>query len=194
MNGMDRNSFSAQSDWIVLSARWVSILAVSFWLVLNGNPDWVVLLILAATALGNLALTAVLANRSSSAELRMISTIGDFILATVIFYLTLNNGQNLAWVGFLPLLTAALYYQWIGAISIILANILLQGVMLTTVESLDDTLLMVGILLPISILVGFGLAYFSVKMKSSGGRWGIQFKSCADAHQQKRAGSPPDAL
>jgi signal transduction histidine kinase len=162
---MERNGTPILADWIVLTARWIFIIAVSFWLAFGEEMNWVVLVVVILGAACNIAATTLVLLNRTSPVFRYISTAGDFIFAQFLFYLSIESGSELIWAGLLPLFSAAFYFQWIGAILGVIANAIVQGGLAYLLDLPQDTLLLVGIMLPIYILVGLGLAYLGQRLE-----------------------------
>ncbi len=165
---MKENSTPILPDWVSLSVRWVFLMAVSLWLVFGDGVDWAVLTVIILAAAGNIAATVIVAVKRASFAFRVICSVGDLVFAHILFFLTIGTGRDLAWPVFLPLISAALFFQLFGAISCTLANTLLLGALAFPFAPMEDVLLLVGIMLPLNILVGLGLVY----LENALGSWG----------------------
>jgi signal transduction histidine kinase len=163
---MDNTGTPNLPDWLVLTARWSFLIALCFWMVFRGGVDWLVLVIVIFVCLENILATSIFLAARVSSAFRQITTISDFVIAQLLFFLSVGTGYELTWLGFLPLISATFYFQWLGAIIAILVNTILQGVMAYIYMPLGEALLLVGIILPLYILVGFVLAFVRVRMKS----------------------------
>jgi signal transduction histidine kinase len=147
-------------DWIVLTVRWVYLVSVSMWLALEGQISVPLAVIIIAGCVGNLVFTALaIANRGSKA-IRVVSVVGDWLMAHILFFSS-AAGIELVWVGLLPLVSAALYFRWIGAILVILFNVVFQAWFLLPRTSSEDILLAIGILVSVSLFIGLSVAYMS---------------------------------
>jgi signal transduction histidine kinase len=163
---MDNTGTPNLPDWLVLTARWSFLIALCFWMVFRGGVDWLVLVIVIFVCLENILATSIFLAARVSSAFRQITTISDFVIAQLLFFLSVGTGYELTWLGFLPLISATFYFQWLGAIIAILVNTILQGVMAYIYMPLGEALLLVGVILPLYILVGFVLAFVRVRMKS----------------------------
>jgi len=162
---MDRNGAPVLLDWIVLTVRWMVIIAVSLWLAFGAGMDWRVLIVLILAVIGNLAASVLAAFNRTFQLFRIASVLGDFIFAQLTLYLTLSGRGGLIWTGLLPLMSGAFYFQWIGAILVIVANFLVQGGITFLIIPLDEMFFQMAVMLPIYILVGLGLAYLSQRLE-----------------------------
>jgi signal transduction histidine kinase len=146
-------------DWIVVTVRWAYLVSVSLWLAFEGQLGTTALVLVIAACLGNLLFTvAVIANQNST-TLRAVSVAGDWLIAHVLFFLN-GTGAGLVWIGLLPLISAAVYFRWIGAIFVILLNLAFQTWLLYS-RPLEESLLVFAVMLPALIMVGFLAAYGS---------------------------------
>ncbi len=124
---MDKPSSTALSDWVVLTLRWIFIMGVCVWLAFGETVDWVVLSILGAATLGNILATIMVVSNRTSFQFRLVSAIGDFVFAQVLFYLSVGTGRELTWVAILSQISASLYFQWPGMALGLVFNTALQG-------------------------------------------------------------------
>jgi len=162
---MDRNGAPVLIDWIVLTARWVFIIAVSLWLASGAGIEWPALIVLILAVGGNVAASAWMIFSRTSQLYRIACALGDALFAYLMSYLALSSGQNLIWVGLLPLISGALYFRWIGAAAAIMANAVIQGGLAFLLTPLDEAFLQIGIMLPVYILAGLGLAYLGQRLE-----------------------------
>jgi hypothetical protein len=115
-------------DWIVLTTRWVCVLVVSIWLAFVFGENWSIFLVPIAVAIYNLIATIWLAYNDSGFLFRFTSLVVDMFGAYLLYYMALSFRLDyLGWFSFLPLLVAALYFQWIGTLIITLINSFVLG-------------------------------------------------------------------
>jgi signal transduction histidine kinase len=149
-------------DWITLTIRWVFVLAVSLWLVFSVGVVWLLLAVPIAVAVINITATIWVLLSSTDTMFRIASIIVDMLGAYLLYYLALSLGvDSLGWFSFLPLLSAALYFQWIGVGLLTFLNGLILGGISILFAPLSDVLFMVGIFIPLYLIVGLPLAYLS---------------------------------
>jgi signal transduction histidine kinase len=156
---------SSLIDWIALTVRWLMLIGAALWLAYLNNLDVYFGVLIIAAILGNLAATILVAANHASTPFPQICVAGDFIFAHLIFYLGFSN-TSLIWVGLLPLATAALYFRWIGAASILILNTLIQTWLYSPGHTMVEIGVFVAISLPMYALVGFMSAYGGQKLAS----------------------------
>ncbi|MFM8319495.1 MAG: histidine kinase [Chloroflexota bacterium] len=153
-------------DWSVLTSRWLFIFGMSVWLAYHMSNDMAiaVLVLVIVAVLLNLSATAVVLFNSSLPFFRLGSVALDFIIVNLALAIA-GNGLSLGWAALLPVISAALYFGWAGA----LALSLLGGLLGAGVEYLFEPgrlpltpLVMAGI----SLVVGVGIA---VGLRQAGG-------------------------
>ena len=91
--------------------------------------------------------------------LRVLYLLGDFAFAQLAFFLA-NSPINLAWIGLLPVATAALYFQWIGAILAIVLSMSTQALLVYTRQT-SDLLILFAVMVPLYLVVGLPFALVS---------------------------------
>ncbi|MFC1878343.1 histidine kinase [Chloroflexota bacterium] len=166
-------------DWIIITLRWVFLFGVSLGLAFGSGFTWPVLLLLVVGGVVNLIFTIIAMGSSRIPGQDFIGLFSDMLLSYLLFYLTWPEMEWLAWMGLLPLLTAALYFGWVGALVLVFLNLLVQGWITWLVTPVQDTLpsdlvFLLALLTPLYLLVGVGAAY-------SGHRWGSGVKRSAGA-------------
>lgn len=152
-------------DWIGLTIRWIFIVSVSVWLAFGIGFDLPIVLVLVLAVLGNIFWTAAVMLDRMVLVFRFLSLLGDLLFAYILFSLGGTSSGGLAWVGLLPVITGALYYQYIGVILISILNLIAQGWLGLSFTEIQELLILVGILLPLYIVIGLPVAYFSQRLK-----------------------------
>jgi signal transduction histidine kinase len=153
---MQDNSPWPLADWIALGVRWAFIAGTSMWLAYQNGLDSRMLFLLFSMLVINLAATVLTAIDQTMMALRMFYFLCDLVFAQLVLFLG-NSQFNLTWLGLLPAATAALYFQWIGAILSVLLNILVQAFLIYRYHP-EDLLLYLGVMLPVYLLVGLPFA------------------------------------
>jgi signal transduction histidine kinase len=162
---MDKPSSTALSDWVVITLRWIFIMGVCVWLAFGGTVDWVVLSIVGVAALGNILATIVVVSHRTSFRFRLISAIGDFIFAQVLFYLSVGTGRELTWVAILSQISASIFFQWPGMALALVLNTALLGWRAFQVADPSEVMLPVGIWLMVYLIVGVAMAFLSARFR-----------------------------
>lgn len=156
ISNMRDNSPWPLADWIALGVRWAFIAGATMWLAYQNGPDSRMLFLLFGMLIINLAATVLTAIDQTMAALRVFYFLCDIAFAQLVLFQG-NSHFNLTWLGLLPVATAALYFQWSGAILSIILNILVQAFLLYRYHA-EDLLLYLGVMLPVYLLVGLPFA------------------------------------
>jgi signal transduction histidine kinase len=103
------------TDWFVVSIRWLFLLGLVISLSFNGNLLSTPNLILAGLALWNIIMTLLTGLNRRLVFHRQISLGIDLILAGAYFVMTGGYSTPAFWIVSLPLVSAALYFEILGA-------------------------------------------------------------------------------
>jgi signal transduction histidine kinase len=151
-------------DWIAISLRWLILFALAISLgVKEGLPANIALCLLAA-ALWNLILTVLAALNRRLPSHRYLSVAGDMLVAYLLFSLSGGLQGSLGWVGMLPIISAALFFQVEGVVVITLVNLLAQGLIALASNELLPVLVFLATLLPLYLVTGGLLGYLVRRM------------------------------
>ncbi|OGO36907.1 MAG: hypothetical protein A2W35_09875 [Chloroflexi bacterium RBG_16_57_11] len=153
------------ADWISLVVRWAFIASVSLWYAIHNMLDSKILILIVGMMITNLAATVLTAAYQTMTVLRVLYLLSDFAFATIAFYLG-NSPVNLAWLGLLPTATAALYFQWVGAILAVVLNLSIQAFIVYRRQP-ADLLILLGFMFPMYTIVGLPFALISELANSS---------------------------
>jgi signal transduction histidine kinase len=175
---MRNDRLSSLPGWIVITVRWIFVVSVSLWLATGIGFTWPVIVTLALAVVGNITASVLLLMGNDSLVFRISNVVGDIVFAYLMIYLSGPSWGGLAWMGVLPLVTAGLYFQWVGAITLIVLNIVVQVWLVLNLAEQPDLILLL-IFLPVYLLVGLPLAFFSQRLGQGwkgfrGGRLGAE--------------------
>jgi signal transduction histidine kinase len=129
--------------------------------------NWPVLLVMVLTVVGNTTAMLLVAVDRTPRIFRLASCVGDFILSLLFFMASLGTGRDLVWLGLMPLVSGALYFDWIGAGVIIVLNTILQGLMFYMGATISETLLFSGLMFVIYLVFGLGTAFAGTRWKKT---------------------------
>jgi signal transduction histidine kinase len=147
------------ADWFAISLRWVVLVGLIFSLSLNGQVGSVpfiplVLMLLWNIVMSILAMTSTRIKRNH----RQLVLAVDFMLAAVFFWAQGGLAGPAAWVGVMPILTGAIYFEMWGAFIVaflfalvqylISSNLFSNGLNLNAISGIALTLL-------IGVVAGF---------------------------------------
>jgi signal transduction histidine kinase len=118
--------FPYLADWLAISLRWFSLLGITIALTSIERFQWPVTAFLIFSAIWNIfmAMLAMLNHRLPGH--RFVNTIVDLITTLGLFVLGGGITGMLTWAGILNLLSAAVYFEWRGSISIAILLSLFQ--------------------------------------------------------------------
>ena len=142
------------ADWFAASMRWIVLVSLLASLALR---DRLVLLSawpLALLILWNIALSilAVLSMRLRRYHRRIVLSV-DFLLAALLFWSQGGLASSIAWVGVLPILTGAIYFEMTGAFSAAGSFALLQFLVSRDLFT-EDFLIPASSLIVLTLLIG----------------------------------------
>jgi signal transduction histidine kinase len=104
------------ADWFAASLRWIVLVSLVIALLLQGHPNaipfWPLTFIFAWNTI--MSLLAVFSVRLSIFHRELVLII-DVLLAATFFWLQSRQGSTPSWVGLIPTLTAAVYFEAPGA-------------------------------------------------------------------------------
>ena len=152
------------TDWFAVSIRWLFLLGLVVSLSLWGNLlSWpnMLLVILAGWNIVQTLFTGL--NRRLGFH-REISISVDIVIASAYFILSGGYTNPAFWIIFLPLITAALYFEWIGAlISAVLMTVIQVAVAVYQTFS-PLSLVYLGALSLFTFMVAGVFGYISVRL------------------------------
>jgi signal transduction histidine kinase len=170
------------ADWFAASARWIVLVGLCISLALRGQLGnfsfWVLMLML----LWNIVMS-VLAGLSIRMRFHRYVSLGvDFILAALFFWVQGGLAGASAWVGIMPILTGAIYFEMWGAFAVAVLFAVSQFIASRDAFS-DGSAFSSASSLALTLLIGFvsGLAgRFMMK------RMRVSRQSRLDAEEHRR--------
>ncbi len=152
------------ADWFIVSLRWLVLLGLTVSLSLGGQLLVLPNAILVALAGWNIALTLLAGLNRRLVHHREISLGVDLLAASLYFILAGGFSSPAFWIIFMPLLTAALYFEVWGAIVAAIVMIVIQiGMTVINTTSLVALFILgASVFLTISIAGVYG--YISMRL------------------------------
>lgn len=145
------------ADWLVISLRWLVLLALSLSLAMGSGLGTIGMFLLTLGVVWNLGLMVLAALNARLRYHRQISLAFDFLLALSFTFFTPLSDFHLLLAGLLPILNGALYFEWrgafIGAITFALVTLGLRGRLVPRLAGL--ALLQGGLFLFLGFVFGF---------------------------------------
>lgn len=124
---MNKSDAPFVADWFVISLRWLFLLGVVVAMSQAGLLFSVINILLVLLVLWNLALTVLAGLNQRLPNHRIISVLADFGVAVAFFWLHGGLTGPAAWVGLLPIISGALYFDLRGGLLASLAVALAQA-------------------------------------------------------------------
>ncbi len=146
-------------DGTVTGFRWLFIVGLVLWLSAGPGVDGPVLWLLLLEIGLNLAWIVLMATGGVGKNFRLFSLLFDLLFAHVLLVLFLPISIGIGWAGLLPLITAIVYFRWLGFGFVLLLNLLVQGAVAWFVLPAQEALLQVGLYSLSYIAVGIPLAF-----------------------------------
>lgn len=142
------------ADWFAISLRWLTIFA----LVLGCTHEgWLSILPFFALALWNVALSVMAGLNIRLNYHRLLAVVVDFLFAAVFFIWQGGLTGALFWVGILPILSGAIYYEFLGGL---VAAAGMTAISLVFVYLITPHLVVAGAILGVSLLASGALFGF----------------------------------
>jgi signal transduction histidine kinase len=159
------------ADWIVLTVRWLFLVSAVIWLGVDNNFTIPLIILIALVIVGNIVATAMVVLSRRDQVFRIVCVAGDTLTALLLFYFSNLLNGGLIWVDFLPLITAAIYFLWIGVFLVTLINFgCFLGLVIQAGNPVNEALLLGLMILAMHLVVGMPLAYYA-QFLHRGFRW-----------------------
>jgi signal transduction histidine kinase len=159
------------ADWLAASIRWVVLVGLIIALASDGQlsaiPRWPLILIFAWNTL--MSLLAVFSIRAINFHRQIVLAI-DFLLTAIFFWSQGDWTGSAAWVGLMPILTGAVYFEIWGAITIAILfaiwQVLVSRELFSGTLSVD-TMTRLGTILGIGIISGVAGRFVMSRLRVS---------------------------
>jgi signal transduction histidine kinase len=122
------SEFPYLADWIVITLRWIALLGLTVASVFFNLFNWQLILPLALILIWNILNSLLAMTNRRMPNHRIFNVLVDGIGSLGIFLVSGGAMGSLIWAGLLPLLSAAVYYEWLGT--------LITGLMITAIQSI----------------------------------------------------------
>jgi signal transduction histidine kinase len=148
-------------NWISITIRWAFVIIAAVWLYLSIDFNAASLWVLGLGLVTNIFAMSMAGVRYRIRPLHLGLALADVAFAYLLYAVTLQTPASMGWVGLLPLITAGLYFHWLGILLVILTNLLMQVGLAWWVGLLADQTLNLAASAILHVLVGAGVAFFS---------------------------------
>jgi len=178
---MKRFDTPYMADWFAISLRWIMLLGFVISLGLNEALSSSLLWSVGAMGAWNLGMTALAAMNVRVNYHRVISVIVDLLLTGVFYWAQGGLPGPVFWVGVLPILTASIYFEFLGALAAGVGFAVYMAYLAYRADlPLSMPLTIGGILVVLSALFGFLGRLMIEHMRLNRALW-------VDAEEKKRA-------
>jgi signal transduction histidine kinase len=182
------------TDWFAVSIRWLFLLGLIFSLSVGGNLLVLPNILLVGLAGWNIVLTLLTGLNRRLAFHREIGLSVDIVLAAAYFVLAGGYANPAFWIVFLPLITAALYFEWIGALISAVLMTAAQVAMTVSQPFSPLALIILGVLSLFTFLVAGVFGYISVQFVRTIRRNRQAQQDAQQEVQQKKLGMENERL
>ena len=169
------------ADWFAISLRWIVLVGLMMALGLDQQLIFSVMWPLGVMIVWNLAMTALASLNIRITFQRYVGILVDLVLAGVFFVVQGGLQGPAYWVGILPIITGAIYYEFLGTL---VAAILFSAFMFYLGNSSDDGItnepIIAGIAIAISLAFGFLAKRIMIYLRKNRAKW-------MDSEEKKRA-------
>lgn len=144
------------ADWFVISLRWMVLFA--FGALFAQDGDWLSFLPFIALAVWNLSLSVMAGLNIRFSYHRQLAIGIDLLFAILIFGLHDGLRGTLWGVGILPILSGAIYYEFLGALlsgGVMAAIYLLYAYFFISLDALPLAGVLAGVMLVLGLVFGF---------------------------------------
>jgi signal transduction histidine kinase len=161
------SDFPFLTDWFAISFRWLALVAIvssltaaNIW----GFPESGVILFL---GLWNLAVTFLAMLNRRMPEHRKMNVVVDLIGSLMLVTSTGGIEGPVAWSGLLPLFSAAIYYEWVGSLLILLSLVIYHSAQAAISNTITSHLFILGLLFGFYLFVAVSLGLLSRRLIKS---------------------------
>ncbi|HTX92058.1 MAG TPA: GAF domain-containing sensor histidine kinase [Anaerolineales bacterium] len=152
------------TDWFTVSLRWLALLGLVISLSLGGGLFSPVNILLVAWGSWNIILTVLTGLNRRFRFHRLVGLSLDVVFAGAYFFLSGGFATPVFWVVYLPLFTAALYYEWRGSlITATLLTALQIAVVVSQPLSTTALIFVIGSSV-FTFLLALGFGYIGVQL------------------------------
>lgn len=151
-------------DWITVMLRWLVLLAIVVVVASSQGMNRYLAVVILVGGIWNIGLNILTVFDRRLPIHPYINVIGDLILAGGLFFFSGGTHGGIAWIGILPLLSAALYFHIRGVLLVTLINLLAQGMLELPFENSLTVLVFLGSMLPIYLGIGLPFGWLSQRM------------------------------
>ena len=166
-------------DWLAVTLRWMFLIGFVISIAIGGDLSAELMVVILSASIWNVVLTILVALRRRIVAHPYLSVLGDVVITVLLFVIGAAFGGHIAWVGLLPVTTAALYFYVAGAFILSIGIIIIQGAVALLFSTLPIAGVYLGALTPLVYLMGtvynFCSEHQSLRLKLSVGSRGYRW-------------------
>lgn len=153
-------------DWLAITIRWMFLIGFVIAISMGGNLSVELMAIFLGASIWNVVLTIMVALQRRIVALAYLSVLVDMVFAVLLFVIGAAFGRQIAWIGLLPITTAALYFHIVGAFILSIAVVVVQGMVALLFSSLPVAGVYLGLLTMLYLLYSFVVGLIVRRMQA----------------------------
>lgn len=153
-------------DWLSITIRWMFLIGFVIAISMGGNLSVELMAIFLGASIWNVVLTIMVALQRRIVALAYLSVLVDMVFAVLLFVIGAAFGRQIAWIGLLPITTAALYFHIVGAFILSIAVVVVQGMVALLFSSLPVAGVYLGLLTMLYLLYSFVVGLIVRRMQA----------------------------
>lgn len=154
-------------DWLAVTTRWMFLVGFLITIATGGNLSTEVMVVILCASTWNVVLTVLVALHRRIVAHSYLSVFGDVVIAILLFMIGASYGGHIAWVGLLPVSTAALYFHVGGSIILSVGLLIIQGVVALLLINPQGVIVYLGALALLYLLYGLMVGSIVKRMQVS---------------------------
>lgn len=154
-------------DWIAITLRWLSLLALAVTMAQSGYMAQTPAILLMAASLWNICLTLLVAFGRRIGWARFLTQAADLALAGALFWYGGDLVGSVGWAGVLPVTTASVYFGWRGGLLFAVLSLVVQGVLALIFNSPVSVGVFIGTIGPLYLAMGLVLGIAAGQVQKS---------------------------
>jgi signal transduction histidine kinase len=153
------------TDWLAVTLRWLYLIGFVIAIGIGGDLSTEMLVVFLCASIWNVVLTVLVALHRRIVAHQYLSVFGDVVIATLVFMVGAAFGGHIAWVGLLPVSTAALYFQLGGSLILSIGFIIIQGIVALLLSSPFTALIYLSVLVLLYLVYGTMVGFIVKRMQ-----------------------------
>ena len=131
-------------DWLAVTLRWMFLIGFVISIAIGGDFSTELVVVILSASIWNVVLTILAALQRRIIAHPYLSVLGDVVITALLFVIGAAFGGHIAWIGLLPVTTAALYFYVVGAFILSIGIIIIQGLVALLFSTLPIAVVYLG--------------------------------------------------